>query len=363
MIGSRDKAAAAIVADKPGPAGRGDPPRRAAAAPAAGRGGALGGRWLSLSWAAAIAAIVVGALMPAALPEGIIVAFTVILFNCYLAQCWNLAAGYAGQFSLGHGVFLAVGAYTSTVLFTKFGISPWLGMIAGAALAAVLGAAIAAISFRYGVRGVFFAVVTLSSVEVTRALVGGWDFVGGTSGIFIVLADQPWNMMFDSRTPYFELILAMVVLLAFGTRALERSRFGQYLMALREDEDAAEASGVPTFECKVGIIALSAAATALAGSFYAQFLLFIVPEAMFSFDHILTMMLGTIVGGSGTVMGPIVGTVLFGGLSEVLRTLPIVDSREVASLIRIAYGVALMVIVLRMPLGIVGLVSRRWGRR
>jgi len=206
---------------------------------------------------------------------------------------------------------------------------------------------------------VFFAVVTLSSVEVTRALVGGWDYVGATSGIFIVLADEPANMMFLSRTPYYVIILVMVVLLALGTWLLEHSRFGQYLMALREDEDAAEATGVPTFRCKVAIIALSAAATAFAGSFYAQFLLFIVPEAMFSFDHLLTMMLGTIIGGAGTVAGPIIGTVLFGALSEFLRTLPIVDSREAASLIRIFYGVVLMVVVLRLPQGIVGLLSQR----
>ena len=104
----------------------------------------------------------------------------------------------------------------------------------------------------------------------------------------------------------------MVVLAGVGTLWLERSRFGQYSMALREDEDAAEASGVPTFRCKVVIIAISAAATALAGTFYAQFLLFIVPETLFSFDHVLNMMLGTIVGGSGTILGPIVGSLLFG---------------------------------------------------
>jgi branched-chain amino acid transport system permease protein len=361
MIGSLEKAKRDAATpdhghgvDRAAPAGPTSPPI-ARPRPPAWRGSRV-------LWGVIVLAIVVSALLPAVLSEGLLVAITVILFNCYLAQCWNLAAGYAGQFSLGHGVFLAIGAYASTVLFVRYGVSPWIGMFAGAAIAAVAGALLSAVSFRYGVKGVFFAVVTLSSVEVTRALVGGWDFVGGTSGIFIVLADQPWNMMFMSRTPYYELILAMVVLLALGTWLLERSRFGQYLMALREDEDAAEASGVPTFECKVAIIAISAAATAFAGSFYAQFLLFIVPEAMFSFDHILTMMLGTIVGGAGTVLGPIVGTVLFGGLSEFLRTLPIVDSREVASLIRIAYGVALMVIVLRMPAGIVGMLARR-GRR
>lgn len=304
-------------------------------------------------------AIIVAALFPLFARQQLVVAGTLILFSCYLAQCWNLAAGYAGQFSLGHTVFLAAGAYTSTVLFRDYAISPWIGMWAGAVIAAVLGAALSAVAFWYRVRGVFFAVITLSSVEVFRGLFSGWAFLGGTSGIFLISANDPANMNFLSRVPYYEIILGMVVLAGLGTLWLERSRFGQYLMALREDEDAAEASGVPTFRCKVMIIAISAAATALAGTFYAQFLLFIVPETLFTFDHVLNMMLGTIVGGSGTVLGPIVGSVLFGVFSDVLRALPFVNSREAASLVRVGYGVVLIILVLRMPQGIVGLWRKR----
>ena len=179
------------------------------------------------------------------------VAGTLVLFSCYLAQCWNLAAGYAGQFSLGHTVFLAVGAYTSTVLFRDYGVSPWIGMWAGAGLAALLGAGLSAVAFWYRVRGVFFAVITLGSVEVFRGLFSGFDFLGGTAGIFLISANDPANMNFLSRIPYYEIILALVVLARAGTFWLERSRLGQYAMALREDEDAAEASGVPTFRCKV----------------------------------------------------------------------------------------------------------------
>jgi branched-chain amino acid transport system permease protein len=301
------------------------------------------------------AAVAVAALFPLFARQQLVVAGILILFNCYLAQCWNLAAGYAGQFSLGHTVFLATGAYASTVLFHDYGVSPWIGMWIGAAIAAALGAALSAVAFWYRVRGVFFAVITLSSVEVFRGLFSGWEFLGGTSGIFLISADDPANMNFLSRVPYYEIILGMVVLAGLGTLWLERSRFGQYLMALREDEDAAEASGVPTFRCKVTIIALSAAATALAGTFYAQFLLFIVPETLFTFDHVLNMMLGTIVGGSGTVLGPIVGSVAFGLFGDVLRALPYVSSREAASLVRVGYGLVLVILVLRMPRGIAGL--------
>lgn len=303
--------------------------------------------------------VAIAAAFPFFVHQQLVVAGILILLSCYLAQCWNLAAGYAGQFSLGHTVFLAVGAYASTVLFQNYGVSPWIGMFAGAAIAAVLGAILSAVAFWYRVRGVFFAVITLSAVEVFRGLFSGWDFIGGTSGIFLISASDPANMNFLSRIPYYEIILAMVVLAGFGTFWLERSRFGQYLMALREDEDAAEASGVPTFRCKVIIIAISAAATALAGTFYAQFLLFIVPETVLTFDHMLNMMLGTIVGGSGTILGPIVGSFLFGLLGDVLRTLPFVNSREAASLVRIGYGLVLVVVVLRMPGGIAGLWRRR----
>lgn len=313
--------------------------------------------------AIAIAAFVVIAVLAAAFPflvrQQLVVVGTLVLFSCYLAQCWNLAAGYAGQFSLGHTVFLAVGAYTSTVLFRDYALSPWIGMWLGAALAALLGAALSAVAFWYRVRGVFFAVITLGSVEVFRGLFSEFDFLGGTAGIFLISANNPANMNFLSRIPYYEIILALVVLAAAGTFWLERSRLGQYAMALREDEDAAEASGVPTFRCKIIIIAISAAATALGGTFYAQFLLFIVPETVFSFDHMLNMMLGTIVGGSGTIIGPIVGSALFGVLGNVLRTLPIVSSREAASLVQIGYGLVLIVVVLRMPRGIVGLWERQ----
>jgi branched-chain amino acid transport system permease protein len=313
----------------------------------------------ALTFATVAAVIVVAAAFPFFVHQQIVVVGTLILFSCYLAQCWNLAAGYAGQFSLGHTVFLAVGAYTSTVLFRDYAISPWIGMWAGAALAALLGALLSAVAFWYRVRGVFFAVITLGSVEVFRGLFSGFDFLGGTAGIFLISANDPANMNFLSRIPYYEIILTLVVLAAAGTFWLEHSRLGQYAMALREDEEAAEASGVPTFRCKVLIIAISAAATALAGTFYAQFLLFIVPETVFSFDHMLNMMLGAIVGGSGTIIGPIVGSVLFGVFGDVLRSLPMVNSREAASLVRIGYGLVLIVVVLRMPHGIAGLWRRR----
>lgn len=316
----------------------------------------------SLVVVVALIAIAAAAAMPWALPEHILTAAIVILLNAYLAQCWNLAAGYAGQFSLGHPVFFGVGAYASSVLLTRYGISPWLGGLVGAALAALVGALLSALAFRFKVRGVFFAVVTLSAAEVARSLFENWDFVGGTSGVMLTLRQSPADMMFLSRTPYYELILAMVVALALATKALAGSRFGQQLLALREDEPAAEAIGVSTFRCKVAIIAVSAGVTALAGTFYAQLLLFIVPNDVFSFEHMMSMMLGTMVGGAGTVLGPLLGSSLFGVLSEALRNLPFTNSREAASAVKILYAFVLILVVLRLPGGLLSLVARRRSR-
>jgi branched-chain amino acid transport system permease protein len=309
----------------------------------------------------ALVLVAAAAALPFALGDYGATAGTLILFSCYLAQTWNLAGGYAGLISLGNTVFLGIGGYASTVLFIKLGLSPWLGMFAGAALAAAAGALMAAVVFRYRIRGVFFAVVTLSAAEVVRSLFTDWNLVGGSAGLFMVLADEPANMMFTSRLPYYEIMLGMVVVLALVTWRLERSWFGHYLKAIREDEDAAEATGVPTFRCKVAIMAVTGFFTAFAGTFYAQLLLFIVPDSLFGFDHVLTMLLGAMVGGPGTVGGPILGSVLFGLLSEATRNIPFGDTRMISGALKIVYAVVLMIVVVRLPGGIVSLLPGRKG--
>jgi branched-chain amino acid transport system permease protein len=308
---------------------------------------------------AAVIVVVLLALVPHFAPEYIVTAAILILLDCYFAQCWNLVAGYAGQLALGQTVFLAIGGYTSSILLTKYGVSPWLGVWAGGLLAAAAGALISAASFRYGVRNVFFALITLSSAEVVSGLFENWGYIGGTSGIVIPLTNTAASMTFMSRTPYYEIILILVALLALGTWLLGRSKFGLSLIALREDEFAAEASGVHTFQYKVLIMTISAFCTALGGTFYAQFLMYIVPDTLLSFDHMISMLLGTIVGGAGTVLGPIIGSSLFSILSEILRMMPFSNSYQIASALKMFYALVLIVMVIRLPGGIVGLFVRR----
>src|SRR5689334_5585868 len=224
------------------------------------------------------AVIIVGALLvPLVVGSHALTVMIVALHMAYLALCWNIAAGYAGQFSLGHSVFFGIGAYASTLLYVKLGLTPWIGMFAGALLAGLAGTALAVIVFRYNVRGIFFALVTLGALEVARGLADNWDFIKGPVGILLTMKDDPANFFFLRRTPYYYVALVMVVVLVLITRGVARSRLGQYFLAVREDEAAAEASGVDTYRVKVLAIALSAALTACAGTFYAQFYLYIAP--------------------------------------------------------------------------------------
>lgn len=284
------------------------------------------------------------------------------LLGVFMVQCWNLAAGYAGLFSLGHSVFIGIGAYASTMLFLKAGVSPWMGALVGALLSAAVGAALALVAFLYRIRGVSFAILTLGAMEVARGLADNWGWISGPLGINLVLANDPGNMLFPSRIPYYYIILCCVFALTAITWRMEHSRFGQYLLAIREDEDAAEASGVDVRRCKILAMALSAGLTALGGTFYAQFYLYISPDTLFIFDHQLTMMLGAMVGGAGTVLGPIIGSSVLGAIAEVLRNLPFEETRHINSAAKMFYAVVLMTVMIYLPGGILSMVSSRMRR-
>jgi len=304
--------------------------------------------------------VVVAAFVPLVATSHVLTAAIVALHMAYMALAWNIAAGYAGQFSLGHSVFYGIGAYTSTMLFLKLGLTPWLGMLAGAALAALAGTLLALVAFRYKVRGIFFALVTLGAMEVARGLADNWEYIKGPVGILLTMKQDPANFFFLQRTPYYYVALVMVVALVLITRAVARSRLGQYFLAVREDEAAAEASGVDTYRVKIVAIALSAALTACAGTFYAQFYLYISPDTVMVFEPQLAMMLGTMVGGAGTVLGPVLGSLLFSGIGEALRNLPFENTRQIVTASKMLYAVLLIVIVTYLP---GGLVSLRLGRR
>lgn len=283
----------------------------------------------------------------------------VLLIMACNSVAWNLASGYAGVFSLGHHVFFGVGAYTSTMLFLKAGVTPWLGAGAAATMAAAFATAVALIAFRYRLTGVFFGLTTLALGEVARSLAAGWDWIGGPVGLLIPVKNDPANLVFTDRLPYFYIALALLLGFLVITWLVERSKFGYYLKAIREDENAAEASGVDSYRYKTAVMALSAALTGVMGTFYAQFMLFIAPDVVFQFDVMLNMMLGVMVGGPGTLLGPLVGSGLFGLLGELLRNLPFKASTQLASGSKVIYAIALILVSLYLPTGLVGLNLRR----
>ena len=175
-----------------------------------------------------------------------------VLFFAYLSTCWNLLGGFAGQHSVGHSAFVGLGAYTSTFLFLKIGLNPWLGMLSGGLVAAMAGLFIGYLSFRYGLRGLYFVLVTIAFAEILTILFANIRFLGGASGLVVPLKDGGlWLFQFKTKSPYYFIILTMLVFVVFFTYWVSRARFGYYLMAIRENEEAARAVGVPVMRYKL----------------------------------------------------------------------------------------------------------------
>ncbi len=270
-------------------------------------------------------------------------------YYAFLGQAWNILGGYAGQLSLGHAAFFAVGAYTSSVLAIHLGISPWLGMFAGAALAALLSLGVGYLGFRFGLRGFYFILLTLAAAEICRLIALHIPILGGYTGLFINFTPNPWQFQFQGKIPYYFVALAFLAVATAITWMLERSKLGAYLVAIREDEDASEALGVNTFRCKMLAYALSAALTALGGTFYAYFEYYLQPNTVLNINHSVDIMIRPIVGGSGTVLGPILGSFLLELLGEFSRTY---FAAGTAGLNVVIYGLLLIVVVLFLPRGV-----------
>ena len=275
----------------------------------------------------------------------------------YLCVCWNMVFGFSGQFSLGHALFWGIGGYTSSVLYLDFGVTPWLGMIAGGILASLVALLISITILRYRIKGIYFALMTLAIAAVAEGVATNWDYIRGPSGILLPLTNSPENMFFLKRYPYYYIMLGLLVAGMCLSHLIRKSKIGYYLIAIREDEDAAEISGVPTSRYKILIMVISAFMTALGGSFYAQFFLYIAPNIMLGFGSMLHMLLGTCVGGPGTIFGPMMGSLTITFLDELLRTLPL-HGRAVMTIQRVASAAILFAVILYLPGGLITLVKK-----
>lgn len=307
-----------------------------------------------------VIALLVGALalVPLAGVSNTVINFLVTtLIITLTAQGWNLLAGYAGQYSFGHAAFFGIAAYTTAVLQVRLGVNAWPALAIAVAFAAITGWIIGFLSFRAGLRGSYFALVTLAFAEVFRILANAAPITGAAAGIQIKLQPGTAAFQFPSRAVFLWITLALVTLVMVATRALERRRIGAYMIAVRENEAAASALGVDTLRVKLAAISLSAAITGLAGALYAQYFLYLDASIAFGAHVSVEALVAPIVGGLGTVLGPVVGALALHGTGELMK----LWAGSVPGIDLVVFGVLLVLAVAFAPRGLVGLVKRRSG--
>jgi branched-chain amino acid transport system permease protein len=280
-----------------------------------------------------------------------------MFFYGALASAWNLVGGFAGQISLGHTAFFGIGAYTSTLLYLHYGLTPWLGMIAGAGVSMLVALGIGIPCFR--LKSHFFALSTIAFGEVLRLVASYWrGLTQGGVGLLIPFKPAMKNFMFQSKLPYAYIALGLMLVIILISYTIRHSRFGFYLISLREDQDAAESLGVNTARSKLLVLLISVFFTSILGTFYAQYLLFIDPFTLFSLNFSIELALFTIIGGLGTIIGPILGAFLLTPLDIFLRAWL---GGVSAGLNFIAYGLVLMIAVKYFPKGIAGWLRTWYG--
>jgi len=289
---------------------------------------------------------------------------TLILFFAYTGQAWNVMMGFAGQLSLGHSLYVGVGAYTAAGLFMHYGIGPWAGIWLAIVLCVALGCIIGFLAFRFGISGVYFALLTIAFCEFTRIGFDHLQWLGGPGGLFLKVAQRDQIDLANFRGPPAMYYYAMLALTAGALGLctwLLRSRAGYYWQAIRENEEAAQALGINTFRWKMLAVAISSAMTAVSGVFFAFYYNNLFPEQIFHISRSIEIILGPIIGGVGTLFGPIIGaamlTLLADGITELLAAMGI----EIPGVKQVFYGFVLLVVVMFVPNGIWPPIARKLG--
>ena len=283
--------------------------------------------------------------------SGVVLNFVMTaLYAALLAQAWNILGGFGGQFSFGHALFFGTGAYVQAIAQVQWGINPWAALPLAVALSSAVGWLVGALSFRYGLRGSYFALVTLAFAEVFRIVALSVPFTGAGVGLMVPLREGFDNMQFESRRGYALLILGFVVLALLVTCWLRHSRFGAYLQAVRDNEDAARAVGVNPFRIKLGAIVLSGGFMGAAGGFYVQVFQYIDPGIAYGSHTSVEALVGAIVGGLGTLWGPVLGALALHLLADVTRNL----FGQLPGINMVIYGSVLVLIVMFAPRGLGG---------
>jgi branched-chain amino acid transport system permease protein len=294
------------------------------------------------------------AAVPLFTASNVVLNFLVVaLLIALVGQGWNVLGGYGGQYSFGHAAFFGTGAYVNAILQARYGVNAWPAFALGIAGGALIGAAIGALTFRSGLKGSYFALVTLAFAEVLRILASVAPITGAGVGILIALDLRPQAFQFQSRAPFYWIILALVAVSLVTVRLIEQSRFGAWLIAVRENEEAAKAVGVNTQRVKLAAMTISAAITAAGGAFYAQYFLFIDSGIAYGPWISIEALLAPIVGGIGTAFGPLLGALLVKALGELTKRV----AGDAPGLDLVIYGGVLILIVAFAPQGIAGLIA------
>ena len=282
--------------------------------------------------------------------------FVMIFFWAYVGQSWNVLTGYTGHISLGHALYVGIGAYATTFLAQTFGLTPWIGMFLGGFIAVAIALFLGFLGFRFGLRGVYFVIMTIAFAELTRLAVSHIEALGSFTGIFLDFNPSFYNFQFRGNIPYYYIALGFVVASLIAVRILEVSKAGRFIVAIREDEEAAQALGVNTFKYNMIAIAISAFMTSLAGAFYANYIFYLHPNSLFGMSMSIELILRPIIGGLGTLFGPVIGSIVLTPLSEISRAYFAKGGLEGLHLI--LYGVVAILVVLFMPKGIIVYVKR-----
>ena len=313
-----------------------------------------------IPWALHAAVLALAVAFPFVFPSNFMVNFGVLaLFYAFIGQSWNISGGFAGQLSFGHVAFFGAGAYASTIVQIRYGFSPWLGLPVAALAGALVGGVIAVLSFRAGLKGSYFALITLAFAEVLRIVSNSVAITGGGLGMLIPLKVGAANLQFAERSGFYFLILVLAAGSIALAEWLRRSRFGAQLAAIRENEDAARALGINVFAEKVKVMLLSGAIGGLGGCFFAQYFLYIDPLIVFGVDKSIEILLVSMIGGAGTVYGPLVGALLLALVSDGTRALT-----QIQGLSLVLYGALLVAIIAFLPNGLIDLFGRwRKGRK
>jgi branched-chain amino acid transport system permease protein len=282
--------------------------------------------------------------------------FILIFYYAYLGQSWNVLTGYTGIISLGHSLYVGIGAYTATYLVMTLGLTPWVGMWVGGMIAGLIGLVIGYLGFRFGLKGVYFVLLTIAFAEIGRLVILHLKIFGSFQGLFIAPHFTFSNLQFKENGPYYYIALGYVVFSIVVVRLIERSKVGRYMVALREDEDAAESLGVNVFKYKMIAIFISAFMTALGGPFYANYIYYLHPGTMMSMASSIEIILRPIIGGMGTVLGPVIGSFLITPLAEISRSYFAKAGYEGLHLV--IYGFLLVAVVLFFPRGVISYIKK-----